>query len=241
MLQAALWGAFAGSSILLGALLGIYKEIPRKFLGFIMSFGTGVLIGAASFELLRESVDEGGLLAASGGFIFGSLTFTISEWLINKNGGSDRKRSKQNPENHSGVSIFIGTVIDAIPESVIIGVSLLQENTVSFLMVTAVFISNFPEGLSSSVGLRKDGYSKKRILTMWLIVLLLSSLSSFLGFSLLQNADTSVIAFIGAFAAGGIIAMVASTMMPEAFEEGGPTVGLIASLGVLASLILSNL
>jgi ZIP family zinc transporter len=89
--------------------------------------------------------------------------------------------------------------------------------------------------------LRKDGYSKKKILFMWLIVLLLSSLSSFLGFSLLQNADTAVIAFIGAFAAGGIIAMVASTMMPEAFEEGGPIVGLIASLGVLASLILSNL
>lgn len=241
MLQAAMWGAFAGSSILLGALLGIYKEIPRKVLGFIMSFGTGVLIGAASFELLRESVDDGGLLAASGGFIFGSLTFTVCELLITNKGGSDRKRSKQNPDNHSGVSIFIGTVIDAIPESVIIGVSLLQENKVSFLMVTAVFISNFPEGLSSSVGLRKDGYSKKKILFMWLIVLLLSSLSSFLGFSLLQNADTAVIAFIGAFAAGGIIAMVASTMMPEAFEEGGPIVGLIASLGVLASLILSNL
>ncbi|MEK3807259.1 ZIP family metal transporter [Metabacillus sp. SLBN-84] len=241
MLQAALWGAFAGSSILLGALLGIYKEIPRRILGWIMSFGTGVLIGAASFELLRESVDDGGLMTASAGFIIGSLTFTISELLITKKGGSDRKRSNKNPENHSGVSIFIGTVIDAIPESVIIGVSLLQENAVSFLMVTAVFISNFPEGLSSSVGLRKDGYSKKKILTMWLIVLMLSSLSSFLGYTLLQQAGPDVIAGIGAFAAGGIIAMVASTMMPEAFEEGGPVVGFIASVGVLASLILSNL
>ncbi|KEZ47916.1 MULTISPECIES: ZIP family metal transporter [Metabacillus] len=241
MLQAALWGAFAGSSILLGALLGIYKEIPRRILGWIMSFGTGVLIGAASFELLRESVDDGGLMTASAGFIIGSLTFTISELLITKKGGSDRKRSDKNPENHSGVSIFIGTVIDAIPESVIIGVSLLQENAVSFLMVTAVFISNFPEGLSSSVGLRKDGYSKKKILLMWLIVLVLSSLSSFLGYTLLQQAGPAVIAGIGAFAAGGIIAMVASTMMPEAFEEGGPVVGFIASIGVLASLILSNL
>lgn len=84
MLQAALWGAFAGSSILLGALLGIYKEIPRRILGWIMSFGTGVLIGAASFELLRESVDDGGLMTASAGFIIGSLTFTISELLITK-------------------------------------------------------------------------------------------------------------------------------------------------------------
>ncbi|PLR67143.1 ZIP family metal transporter [Bacillus sp. UMB0893] len=241
MLQAALWGAFAGSSILLGALLGIYKEIPRKVLGFIMSFGTGVLIGAASFELLRESVEDGGLMAASIGFIFGSLTFTVSELIITKKGGNERKRSRHNPNDHSGVSIFIGTVIDAIPESVIIGVSLLQNGSVSLLMVAAVFISNFPEGLSSSVGLRKDNYSKKKILLMWIIVLMLSSLSSLLGFSLLQTADETVLSFIGAFAAGGIIAMVASTMMPEAFEEGGPIVGLIASLGVLASLILSNL
>ncbi|MGM7723996.1 ZIP family metal transporter [Metabacillus sp. Hm71] len=241
MLQAGLWGAFAGSSILIGALIGLLTDLPKKITGLIMSFGTGVLIGAASFELLSEAVKEGGLIATSVGFISGASIFTISEAIIAKRGGNERKRTKKRNTNHSGLSIFIGTIIDAIPESVIIGVSLLEQGTVSYLMVIAVFISNFPEGLSSTVGLKKDGYSKKMLISMWLIVVFLASLSSLLGYSLLQNTSTTILSFISAFAAGGIMAMVASTMMPEAFEEGGAIVGLIASLGLLCSLFLSQL
>jgi zinc transporter, ZIP family len=240
LLQSALWGAFAGSSILIGALIGLYTDLPKKVTGLIMSFGTGVLIGAAAFELLTESVREDGVLTTSIGFLSGAFVFTISELLITKKGGNERKRTKKSSDNHSGLSIFIGTIIDAIPESVIIGVSLLEQGTVSYLMVIAVFLSNFPEGLSSTVGLKKDGYSKKKLLFMWLIVVLLASLSSFLGFSLLQDASTTLLSFISAFAAGGIMAMVASTMMPEAFEEGGAIVGLIASIGLLCSLLLSQ-
>ncbi|APH03765.1 ZIP family metal transporter [Bacillus weihaiensis] len=240
MFQAGLWGAFAGSSILLGALIGLYMNLPKKITGLIMSFGTGVLIGAASFELLSEAVNEGGIMATSIGFLSGSLVFTLSEFILTKKGASDRKRSKKREQNSSGLSIFIGTVIDAIPESVIIGVSLLTQGTVSYLMVIAVFISNFPEGLSSTVGLKKDGYAKKKILYMWTIVVCLSALSSLLGYLFLKNASEAIISSISAFAAGGIIAMVASTMMPEAFEEGGASVGLIASLGLLASLFLSH-
>jgi zinc transporter, ZIP family len=233
LLQAGLWGAFAGSSILIGAIIGILTNLPKKVTGLIMSFGTGVLIGAASFELLTEAVKEGGLLATSIGFIAGASIFTISELLITKKGGNERKRTKKRNDNHSGLSIFIGTIIDAIPESVIIGVS--------YILVIAVFISNFPEGLSSTVGLKRDGYRKKTLLSMWLIVVILASISSLLGYTLLQGASTSILSFISAFAAGGIMAMVASTMMPEAFEDGGAVVGLIASLGLLCSLFLSHL
>jgi ZIP family zinc transporter len=241
LLQSAFWGAFAGSSILIGALIGLYTDLPKKVTGLIMSFGTGVLIGAASFELLTESIREDGVLTTSIGFLSGAFVFTISELFITKKGGNERKRTKKRSDNHSGLSIFIGTIIDAIPESVIIGVSLLEQGTVSYLMVIAVFLSNFPEGLSSTVGLKKDGYSKKTLLIMWLIVVLLASLSSLLGFSLLQDASTTLLSFISAFAAGGIMAMVASTMMPEAFEEGGAIVGLISSFGLLCSLLLSQL
>ncbi|MBM7605855.1 ZIP family zinc transporter [Metabacillus crassostreae] len=241
MIQAALWGAFAGSSILIGALLGLYTTLPKKVTGLIMSFGTGVLLGAASFELLTEAVDQGGLTATSIGFLSGALLFTISEVFISYKGGKNRKRSKKSNESSSGLSIFIGTIIDAIPESIIIGVSLLNKGSVSYLMVVAVFISNFPEGLSSTVGLKKDGYSKRTILIMWIIVVLLASVSSLLGFTFLQNTSVAIISFISAFAAGGIISMVASTMMPEAFEEGGAIVGFIASLGLLSSLFLAHL
>lgn len=241
LLQAAFWGVLAGSPIFFGALLGLFTNLPKKITGLIMSFGTGVLIGAASFELLTEAVDEGGLFATSIGFLSGALVFTLSESIISKKGGSERKRSKKSAENHSGLSIFIGTIIDAVPESIIIGVSLLEQGTVSYLMVIAVLISNFPEGLSSTVGLKHDGFKRKTILLMWLIVVILSSISSLLGYALLQDAPTHLVSIISAFAAGGIFAMVSSTMMPEAFEEGGAVVGFIASLGLLASLFLAHI
>ncbi|MDF0725862.1 ZIP family metal transporter [Cytobacillus sp. S13-E01] len=239
MLQAAMWGAIAGSSLVLGALLGIFKNIPNKVSAFVMAFGTGVLIGAATFELLTNAVKEGGILYPSLGFLAGATLFIVAELIIMKKGGHERKRSKMSPSGHSGMAIFMGTVIDAIPESVIIGVSLLEHHTVSWLIVIAIFVSNFPEGLSSSIGLKKDGYSKRKILFLWVIVMLLSSLSALLGYLIIDPTSTWLATTIGAFAAGGIFAMVSSTMLPEAFEEGGPIVGFISALGLLCSLILT--
>lgn len=239
MLQAAMWGAIAGSSLVLGALLGIFKNIPNKVSAFVMAFGTGVLIGAATFELLTNAVKEGGILYPSLGFLAGATLFIVAELIIMKKGGHERKRSKMSPSGHSGMAIFMGTVIDAIPESVIIGVSLLEHHTVSWLIVIAIFVSNFPEGLSSSIGLKKDGYSKRKILFLWVIVMLLSSLSALLGYLIIDPTSTWLVTTIGAFAAGGIFAMVSSTMLPEAFEEGGPIVGFISALGLLCSLILT--
>ncbi|MFD1739850.1 ZIP family metal transporter [Bacillus salitolerans] len=239
MFEAALWGGIAGSSLLLGALVGIFKDIPNKVSAFIMAFGTGVLIGAATFELLSDAVKEGGILYPSIGFLLGATLFIVAELIIMKKGGHERKRSKVSPAGHAGIAILMGTIIDAIPESVIIGVSLLENHTVSWLIVIAIFISNFPEGLSSSIGMKKDGYSKLKIISLWAIVMLLSAISALLGYALIDTSSQHLITSISAFAAGGIFAMVSSTMMPEAFEEGGPIVGFISALGLLCSLILT--
>jgi zinc transporter, ZIP family len=239
MWNAALWGGIAGSAVFMGALTGVLFQIRKRWIGMIMAFGTGVLIGAATFELLRDAVEDSGLGPTTLGFLGGALLFTFVEYWISRKGGKERKRSRENPKGSSGLAIFFGTLIDAIPESVIIGVSLLEKGKVSLLLVIAIFISNFPEGLSSSVGLKKDGYSNKKILFLWFLVLVLSSVCSLLGFVFLQNTSHILISVIGAFAAGGVVSMVSSAMMPEAFEEGGPIVGLFASLGLLSSLILN--
>lgn len=240
MWYAALWGGIAGSAVFMGALAGILFQIKKKWIGTIMAFGTGVLIGAASFELLRDSIEESGIMATSLGFLGGAALFTFVEYMISRKGGHERKRSRANPQGSSGLAIFIGTLIDAIPESVIIGVSLLENGKVSSLLVIAIFISNFPEGLSSSVGLKKDGYSNTKILCLWLFVLILSALGSLIGFVFLENTSPTLIGVIGAFAAGGVVSMVAAAMMPEAYEEGGAIVGLITSIGLLCSLLLTQ-
>lgn len=241
MWSAGLWGGVAGSAVFLGALAGLLFHIKKRWIAAIMAFGTGTLLGAATFELLQGSIIEGGIRPTVTGFITGALLFTLIDLYISHKGGKERKRSKEGVKSSAGLAIFFGTVFDAIPESVIIGLSLLKGETVSYLLVAAIFISNFPEGLSSSVGLKKDGYSKTKILILWSTVVVLSAISSLSGFLFLKHASHTVIAGIGSFAAGGVVAMVSSTMMPEAYEEGGPIVGFISSLGLISSLLLSYL
>lgn len=127
--------------------------------------------------------------------------------------------------------------MDAIPESIMLGASLLAGNGVSVVLVVSIFVSNIPEGLSSTVGLQ-GMYSRGKIILMWLSVMLISALAALGGYLFLEQLPEEMGAAIGAFAGGGIIAMICSTMMPEAFEEGGPVVGLIASMGLLVSLLL---
>lgn len=211
-----------------------------------MAFGTGVLIGAATFELVGESVRKGGLEPTSIGFFAGAVVFTVFDWYVSKKGGANRKRSDGRSSDVSGdkaggLGIFIGTVIDAVPESIMIGASLITGAGVSMLLVIAIFISNIPEGLSSTVGLKNGGYSRTKILGLWAVVLLISALASLGGYLFMENAGEYATAIIASFAGGGIMAMIASTMLPEAYDEGGPVIGLMAALGLLASLILDHL
>lgn len=136
------------------------------------------------------------------------------------------------------MGIFIGSVMDTLPESAMIGLSLVGGGSISLALVVSVFISNIPEGLSSTVGLRQDGFSKKKIIIMWSLVVFFSALCALGGATLLENASNSIKAIVSCFAGGAIIAMVASTMMPEAYKEGGPTVGFVTSIGVFISLWL---
>ena len=240
MWYAAMWGAISGSAVFLGALAALFFHVKKRIISDIMAFGTGILIGAASYELLEDSVHNGGLKATAIGFTLGALIFTILNYFVSKKGADQRKHSTQNTKG-AGLAIFIGTVMDAIPESIMVGASLLEKQSISWLLVAAIFLSNIPEGLSSTVGLKNSGYQKRKIFLLWFSVLVISSFSAWGGFFFLSNAPDYLMAGIAAFAGGGIIAMITSTMMPEAYEKSGTVTGLIAALGLLVSLIMDHL
>lgn len=231
-------GRHLSSAVVIGALAALFLKIPKRVIGWIMAFGTGTLIGAATFELLGDALNDGGIIPTAIGFTAGAVVYTLFDLLVSAKGGAGRKRSaKSGDSNQSGLGIFAGTVMDAIPESIMLGASLLAGNGVSVVLVVSIFVSNIPEGLSSTVGLQGK-YSRGKIILMWLSVLLISALAALGGYLFLEQLPEEMGAAIGAFAGGGIIAMICSTMMPEAFEEGGPIVGLIASMGLLVSLLL---
>ncbi len=244
MWNALFWGTFAASATMFGAILALKVSISKRIIGYIMALGTGALIGATTYELLEESLEISGFMEVAIGFLGGAFTFTILDYWISHKGGQQRKgvnRNQQDDGKTSGMGIFIGSVMDTIPETALIGMSLIGGEPVSLALVVSVFISNIPEGLSSTVGLRKSGFSKKKILVMWALVVVASALSSLAGATLLEDASNSIKAIVSCFAGGAIIAMIASTMMPEAYKEGGPTVGFVTSIGVFISLWLHYL
>ena len=135
----------------------------------------------------------------------------------------------------------VRTLMDGIPESVAIGVSLLAGGQVGWVFVAAVFLSNIPESLSASVGLKRAGHAPRQILLLWTAIALASAAAAGLGFALLRGADPNLTSGIQAFAAGAVLTMLSSTMLPEAFEEGGPVVGLATTVGFLLAFSLSHL
>jgi len=224
---------------MIGALLGIYLPVSTRVIGLVMAFGAGVLISAVAFELAAEAYDRSGGTAVVLGLLAGSVTFFVGDWIIDGAGGH-RRKSPNGPQDGAGpMALGLGALLDGIPESVAIGVSLLGGGAVGIPVVAAVFMSNIPESLSASSGLKKTGRSTGYILGLWTAVLAASTIAAALGYVLLDGADPAVIAVIQSFAAGAILTMLADTMVPEAVEHAGALVGLLTALGFVAAFLLS--
>jgi ZIP family zinc transporter len=240
-LWAGFWGLVGGVSLLIGAVIGLYAKASQRTISFVMALGAGVLISSVAFELMEEAYKVGGFDAAAVGLVAGSVVYFAADLTVNWYGARHRKRSQGQQQGSNATAIAVGALLDGIPESVAIGVSLLRGGTVSWVMVAAVFLSNVPESLSSAAGMKKAGRSARHILGLWTAVLLASGLAALLGNLLLRGAGGNTIGGIQAFAAGAILTMLSSTMMPEAYESGGAVVGLITSAGFLLAFILSHL
>lgn len=240
-MSAGFWGFVGGCSLMIGAVIGLLLPASKRLIAIVMALGAGVLVSSIAFELMDEAFRQGGFDAASIGLLLGAVLFYVGDQIIENAGGKHRKRSQGQQAGGSSTAILLGALMDGIPESIAIGVSLLQGGHVGYVMVIAVFLSNIPESLSSASGMQKAGHSRKFILLVWSLVVLISAASSLFGYLMLAGVSGNWIGGIQAFAAGAILTMLASTMMPEAFEEGGAIVGLVTTAGFLISFILSKM
>ena len=242
MAESFAWGILAGSSLVLGGIIALRLPISRRLLGLIMAFGAGVLISAVSFELVQEAFETS---AGSGGVALGlfagSLVFFLGDALIDRLGGNERKSSGGSQAAGSALAIVLGIVLDGIPESLVLGLTVLEAGTVSVAFLVAVFLSNLPEAIAATTGLAQSGWTRSRILGLWALVMTVSGLAALAGYALLDTASPRTIAFVLAFAGGAILTMLADTMMPEAFEHGGKLVGLATTLGFVLAFAITAL
>lgn len=236
MLSATLWGALGAASLLVGYFLA-FRGLSNRTIGVVMGFGAGALISAIAYELLPESKLHGIGMAIA--FLAGAFTFFFADWWIDHQGGGDRK-DIAGEHTGSGSAIFIGTLLDNVPESIVLGMSVALGGAINSAFLVAVFISNLPEGVAGSLNLAAAGRTRKQIFWMWMALVIISAASAGLGYIiitiLLPEADGRI---AQAFAAGAMLTMLADAMMPEAFQHGGKLVGIFTVMGFLVAALLA--
>ncbi|HEX5578151.1 MAG TPA: ZIP family zinc transporter [Candidatus Limnocylindria bacterium] len=236
MIAAGLWGLAAASTLVIGALIGLYVPIKRRWVAMAMGFGAGALISALAFDLTEEAFSNSNAPVVAAGLAAGALTFYLGNRLI------DEARRGENVEpaaSSNGLALALGALLDGIPESVVLGTTLLSGGAISIPFLVAVAISNLPEGLSAASDLRREGHSPSWIMRLWVVVALASGLAAAIGYGVLGDMGPFWVPLIQAFAAGAILTMLVDTMIPEAYEGGGGLTGLVTVAGFALAFFLT--
>lgn len=237
VLQGFLWGGFAAAALFIGAALAGPLARANRVTGLVMGFGAGTLLSAIAYELIPESNLEHGL-GVGVPFVLGALVYYAGDRLIDRAGGADRQQIGGGRRNGSGAAMFLGALLDGLPESFILGIGLQLGGRISVAFLTAVFLSNIPQGVAGTASLLAAGYSRRRVYRMWAALTLACACMAALG-ALLADRVPAQGVHAQAFAAGAVLTMLADSMMPEAFEHGGRSVGLVTVLGYLVAAALS--
>jgi ZIP family zinc transporter len=232
------WGALAASALLVGALVAYQLTPSRQVIAVVMALGTGLLIGSVAFELIDDALKTRTVAGVGLSVLVGAGVFTYGDWLLTRHGGGDRKDQDGAQAEGSPLAIVLGSVLDGIPESFVLGLTTLQGG-VSVSLLAGVLLSNLPEGMSSSSGLKAAHWPEGRVMWMWFAVIVVSAVSAAAGYVLLDPASGRTGALVQAFAAGALLAMLADTLLPEAYEVEGILTGFLVVAGFAVSLALS--
>jgi ZIP family zinc transporter len=238
MSEAFAWGALGAAALLVGALIAYQLAPSRQVIAVVMALGTGLLIGSVSFELVDEALKSQTVAWVALLVLVGAAAFTVGDWLLTRRGGGERKDAEGAQAEGSPLAIVLGSVLDGIPESFVLGLTVLQGG-VSVSLLAGVVLSNLPEGMSSSSGLKAAGWPRGRVVLMWSAVVLVSAISAAAGYVLLDPASGRTGALVQAFAGGALLAMLADTLLPEAYKVEGVLTGPLVVTGFAVSLALS--
>lgn len=247
LIHAAFWGLVAGSGVLIGALVAIAFDarLSHRIVAANMGFGGGVLIAVLSVNLMESAFRDGGPIAATLGFLLGATAFSAINWRLAQRGATHRNRcgdcvpqASEAEHKGSGRAIALGSVLDGIPESLVIGLSLGNGGRIGLGLVAGFFLANVPQGLSSASGMKKAGRSNKYIFSLWISIMLMSGVAAATGYLVLGSADPIIPATILAFAAGGVLAMLAESVIPESFADAQPFTGVITVVGFLVAFLI---
>lgn len=230
MLYAFVLGAVSQLSLVLSGIAVFLVRVPKRVVGALAGFGAGALIAAVSRDLLPEA-HHLQLIQSSLWALIGALAFIAGEHLVDKKFGSEGAAGT--------LGIVVGAIVDGVPESIIFGVQLASGQPLSAAFIAAVFVSNIPQAIAPSADLAASGWNGRRVIGLWSWVVLACGVASVLGYG--AGIATSSVngSRMAAFAAGGILAMLANSLIPFANER-AKAAGLWTVVGFCASFAMTT-
>ncbi|MGE5575748.1 MAG: ZIP family metal transporter [Syntrophothermus sp.] len=235
------YGAAAGFSLFFGSLWALAMEMTKKTLAAILAFGAGVLISSLSFGLMEEAFRHGGFDAAIIGLAAGALLYYgLHQFLSHHPGHKGSHAHGKDSGKNTGAAIVLGALLDGLPEQFAIGFGIKAGSNLGLLVMAAVFLSNLPESIAATKNLIRDA-PPFAVVRLWLLIGAISTLATLAGYSFAEVIPGDLLGGVMAFAAGAVLAMIADTMLPEAFADAGRLVSLATVAGFLTSFIISRL
>ena len=222
------WGALAASSLVIGALLGLARDWPDRWVGLVLAFGAGALVSSVSLELAQEGIEVGGGASVGIGLAVGAFTYWALDQALDRHSGSS-----------AGTALALGAFLDGIPEQLVLGIGLATGGKVSIALLVAIFVSNLPEAIGSASQMRDAKRRPATIRRLWLVVAAVCLLATVAGYVLADSASAHLQGGIDGFAAGALLVMLVDSMIPEAARKAGSTAGLVTTLGFAVAAGLS--
>jgi ZIP family zinc transporter len=231
MLEALGWGLLAQASLLLAGLIVCWVTVPTKVVGIMGGFGAGAMIAAVSFDLLPEATVHIEAWETGLWMMVGVLVFLLADRYVEKKFGSEGAGG--------ALGIVVGSVVDGVPESAILGIQVGTGVAISLSFVFAVFISNIPQAIAPSADLAASGWGPRRLGRLWLLVVVACGVAAGLGFLGTDLSSAVQGDRAAALAAGGLLAMLTNSLIPFSFERGGSAAGAATALGFCVSVLNS--
>ena len=239
---AILYGLAASSALIIGAAIGSRFDPPKQVTGVLLAFASGALISALAFELFEHAYELGGATRAGLGLLAGAATFVIADSLLDRYvvghpGAEERETAAAGARGGVGWALLAAVTLDGVPENLALGVSLVEGASITLLV--AIFFSNLPESLVGARAMRNEGRSTAAVMTVWGVCALLLAASVVLGRGVAGGLSPEVLALALGFAGGAVLASLADTLMPEAFEHGRPWNSFATGAGFFLSFVLA--
>jgi ZIP family zinc transporter len=240
VVRAAFWGFVAASALPLGASFAMRYTLSTRTVGAIMAFGAGTLISAVTFELVDQAFQRADLWPVVIGLGLGAVTFTAGDAALGQLGAHRHGRPGAPPaqQDDGGLPLLLGAALDGVPESLVLGISMVDGGDVSITFLIAVFVSNVPESLASTRSMLDAGYRRWRVLGIWLAVAAVSAVFAAIG-ATLDDIAQSAVAVVQSFAAGALLTLIADSLLPGAYRDSGLRAGLFVVLGFALAFALT--